>query len=115
MTFFFIRIRVLPEKRKELLQTVEALVDQVRNQSGCVNAALCQDVQNDNAFILLTEWRSRKDLENHIRSDRFSILLGASSLMEQPLAMEILPASHLSGTKACLELRRQPAENPVFE
>ena len=115
MTFFLIRIRVLPKKRKELLQTIEALVAQVRNETGCMNGTFCQDVENDKAFLLLTEWRSRKDLENHIRSDRFSILLGASSLLEQPLAMKILPVSHLSGTKAVLELRGQPAENPVFE
>ena len=106
MNLFLIKMSALPEKRKELLQTLEAIVDRVRREKECLNANLYQNMENDQKFMLAEEWRNQEALENYIRSDRFSILLGTRSLLEQPAAMEILPVPHLSGTKAVLEMRR---------
>ena len=82
MVLLFLKMNVRPEKRKELLQTLEAIMERVRKETGCVKANLYQDMENDRGFMLIEEWRNQQDLENHIRSDSFSVLLGANGLLE---------------------------------
>ncbi|MEN8782235.1 MAG: putative quinol monooxygenase [Desulfobacterales bacterium] len=83
MVLLFLKMNVRPEKRKELLQTLEAIMERVRKETGCVKANLYQDMENDRGFMLIEEWRNQQDLENHIRSDSFSVLQGANGLLER--------------------------------
>jgi quinol monooxygenase YgiN len=105
MPLFLVKMNVLPEKCKELLQTLEAIVDRVRRETGCVNAKLYQDMENDKAFMLAEEWRNQEDLANYIRSDGFSVLLGANSLLDQAPVIETHSVSHPSGLEAVLKMR----------
>ena len=77
MYLFLVDLKVAAGNRKEFSQTMDAIVNQIRSQTECVKATLCQDIEDETSFILLTEWTARKDLENYIRSDRFGVLLGA--------------------------------------
>ena len=84
MIVLFIRSSVRPEKRRELSQTLQSIVEQVRKQSGCLNAGFYQDVANENDFLMVEEWATRKDADDHLGSDIFTVLLGAGSLMHRP-------------------------------
>ena len=106
MFLFLVDLKVAAGNRKEFSQTMDAIVNQIRSQTECVKATLCQDIEDETSFILLTEWTARKDLENYIRSDRFGVLLGAGCLLEHPLSMEILPFPNVAGTEAVLAMRR---------
>jgi len=72
---------VRPEKRKELSQTLNSIVAQVRRDRGCLQAGFYQDVENENDFLMVGEWATKKDSDGHLRSDIFTVLLGAGSLM----------------------------------
>lgn len=99
MIHLLIKMNVLPEKHKELSQTLEAIVERVRKETGCVRANLYQNMENDRGFMLIEEWRSQDDLENHIRSDSFTVLLGANGLLEREseiIASEALQSSLLN-------------------
>ena len=76
-----VRFNVRPEKRKELVQTLDAIVEDVKKESGCLHANFYQDAGNDKNFLLVEEWATRKDFEVHLHSDIFAVLLGAGSLM----------------------------------
>jgi quinol monooxygenase YgiN len=39
------------------------------------------DVEDESAFIFEEEWMTREDLENHLRSDHYSVLNGAMRLL----------------------------------
>ena len=78
-------IKALPEKRKECLQTVQLLVDPIRSQRGCRTYRYYQDMENDDIFLLVGEWDTRKDFENHLKSDYFQVLQGALVLLQEPL------------------------------
>lgn len=105
MILFFIKMSVLPEKQKELLQTLEAILERVRKETGCVKANLYQNMENDRDFMLIEEWRSQEDLENHIRSDSFSVLLGTNSLLDQTAVIESHAVSRSLGMEAFLKMR----------
>jgi quinol monooxygenase YgiN len=89
LVIIFARITVRREKRKELLQTLCAIVEQVRKESGCLKAGVYQDLENENDFLLLEEWATQKDSVDHVRSDIFTLLIGAESLMSRPMEIGI--------------------------
>ena len=75
---------VRPEKRKELSQTLLSIVEQVRKESGCLHAGFYQNVDNETDFLVVEEWASQKDSDDHLQSDIFAVLLGAGCLMSRP-------------------------------
>jgi quinol monooxygenase YgiN len=75
---------VRPEKSKELSQTFLSIVEHVKNESGCLNADFYQNIENENKFLMLEEWATQKDSDDHLRSDIFTVLIGAGSLMRSP-------------------------------
>ena len=84
MVIVFVKIKVRPEKRKELSQTLLSIVKQVRKESGCLHSGVFQGVDNEDDFLLVEEWATQKNSDDHLRSDIFTVILGAASLMHGP-------------------------------
>lgn len=74
----------MPEKRKELSQTLLSIAEQVRKEKGCLHSGFYQDVENENDFLVVEEWATKKDSDDHLRSDIFTVFMGAGSLMIRP-------------------------------
>jgi quinol monooxygenase YgiN len=94
LVIIFIKINVRPEKRKELSQTLLSIVEQVRKESGCLHIGFYQNVDNETDFLMIEEWASQKDSDDHLRSDIFAVLLGAGTLMHRPPEIVIHTVSH---------------------
>ena len=56
----------------------------MRNEGGCLHAGFYQNVDNDTEFLVVEEWASQKDSDDHLQSDIFAVLLGAGCLMSRP-------------------------------
>jgi quinol monooxygenase YgiN len=84
MIFTTIRMKVFPDKRKELFQTLTSLVKSIRSQKGCSSCEFCVSAEDENEFCLLGEWENREDLDTHLGSELFKVLLGAMSLLKNP-------------------------------
>lgn len=50
MIVIFVRIKVRPEKRKELSQTLRSIVEQLRKERGCLHAGYYQDAKDEKDF-----------------------------------------------------------------
>ncbi|KPK30468.1 MAG: hypothetical protein AMK69_03075 [Nitrospira bacterium SG8_3] len=74
-------ISVPSENRKEFLQTLHLLLGGIRGEQGCIKYNVYQDVENQKVFILIEEWETQADLDRHLRSDKFGVLLGALKLL----------------------------------
>jgi quinol monooxygenase YgiN len=92
-----IAMNVLPEKQKELVQTILSMIGPMEKEAGCLSYALFCNVQDKNFLNLLEEWQSREDLDRHLRSEMFSVLLGAKSLLFHPPQIQIHTVSHSEG------------------
>ena len=84
MVIIFVRINVRPANRQELSQTFLSIVERVRKESGCLHADFYQDVENENDFLVVEEWATQKDSDDHLQSDIFTVIVGAGSLMSRP-------------------------------
>jgi quinol monooxygenase YgiN len=96
----FVRMSVRPEKRKELSQTLLSIVEQARKESGCLHAGFYENVDNETDFLVVEEWATQKDSDDHLRSDIFAVLLGAGTLMHRPPEIVIHTVSHSSALEA---------------
>jgi quinol monooxygenase YgiN len=76
-----IKMTVPVEKKKEVLQTVRAMLGPIRLERGCLSCNCYVDVENESVLFFEEEWKTREDLENHLRSDHFSVLNGAMRLL----------------------------------
>jgi quinol monooxygenase YgiN len=87
MVLVIIRMKVLPEKRKELSQTISLLIVALRKEKGCDRCDFYQSMENENELCILEEWDTRGNLDSHLKSERFKVLRGAMNLLQEPYDM----------------------------
>lgn len=94
MIIIFVRIKVRSEKHKGFSQILFYIVEQVRKESGCLYAGFYQNAENEDDLLVVEEWATQKDSDDHLRSDIFTVLMGAASLMRRPPDIAIHTIAH---------------------
>ncbi len=97
MILVIIRMKVLSEKRMELLQTIALLIGSIRREKGCKRCDFCQSIEDENELCLLEEWDTRENLKSHLKSGRFRVLRGAMNLLKEPYDMMFHTVFHPKG------------------
>ena len=100
-----ITMNVLPQKRLEVLQTLLSMVGPMGNEAGCLSYAAFCDIEDNNCFSLVQEWKTREELNHHLESNRFGVLLGTKVLLCEPLKIQIHTVSQAEGMEAVEYLR----------
>ena len=75
MIIVTLSVKVLAEKREDVLQILRMMMEPTRVQPGCMSLHSYQDIENETRLCLIEEWKSRSDLERHIRSDGYRKLI----------------------------------------
>jgi len=102
-----ITMKARVEKRTEVMQTLLSMTEPARKEKGCLSHDVFCDIDGKTVFNLIEEWKTREDLERHIRSERFSVLLGTKSLLAKSLEMKIHTVSHSEGVEVVNALREK--------
>ena len=95
-----ITMNVLPEKQLEFTQTLLSMIEPTGKEPGCLSYAVFCDIEDKNLFSLLAEWETREDLDHHIRSYRFGVLLGSKTLLCEQPKIQISTVSRSEGMEA---------------
>ena len=95
-----IAMDVIPDKQKEIVQTLLSMIGSMKKALGCLSYTLFSNIEDKNLLILLGEWQSRKDLDNHLISEIFSIFLGTKSLLKKPHGIHIYTVIKSEGKEA---------------
>lgn len=104
-----ITMNALPGKQRELSLTLLSMIERGVKEKGCLGYEVYSDVEGKLVFHLIEDWATREDLERHISSDSFSVLLGTRSLLSKPLAIKIHTVSHSEGHEVVNFLRGKGA------
>lgn len=94
MILVITQMKVVSEKRMELLQTIASLSDFIGLEKGCNRCNLCQSIEDENRLFLLEEWDTRKSLMVHMRSERYKVLRGAMNLLQEPCEKSFYTVYH---------------------
>jgi quinol monooxygenase YgiN len=100
-------MNVIPEKQKEVMQTLLSMITSQEKVNGYLSYGIFCDIEDKNVFNLISEWETRQDLNRHLRSDRFSVLLGTKSLLCEPLQIQIYTVSGSEGIEAINSARKR--------
>ena len=98
-------MNALPEKQLEVTQTLLSMIEPTGKEAGCMGYSVFCDIEDKSLMSLLEEWKTRKDLDNHLRSHRFGVLLGIKTLLCEPLKIEIHTVSQSEGMEAIVAAR----------
>jgi quinol monooxygenase YgiN len=109
-----ITMNVFPEKQLEFTQTLLSLIEPTGKETGCLSYAVSCDIEDKNRFTLLEEWQTHEDLDHHIRSHRFGVLLGSKSLLVRAMEMKIHTVSHSEGEEVVNALRGKGTSKKKF-
>jgi quinol monooxygenase YgiN len=99
-------MNVLPEKQKEVVQTLLSLIEPSEYE-GCLSYAILGDIENTQVINLISEWQNRRQLDRHLSSDRFGVLLGTRSLLCEPLDIQIITVADVEGMETVNALRKK--------
>ncbi|HEV7473827.1 MAG TPA: antibiotic biosynthesis monooxygenase [Pyrinomonadaceae bacterium] len=99
------RITVSSANRSELFQTIQTLQNPVRNEKGCLSFRLYLDSADNNSAILVEEWETEEDWDNHLRSQDCAVFLGAVSVLCRPASVEFKLLSYVAGIEAIAAVR----------
>jgi quinol monooxygenase YgiN len=113
MIFVRITMKALPENQKEVTLTLLSLVEEVGREQGCHGFTVYRDLEDSLVFVLLAEWGTRDDLDRHLMSDRFSVLLGTRSLLCRPVELKIHTVTHSEGAEILTVLRGRANPNEI--
>ncbi|HEY6011553.1 MAG TPA: antibiotic biosynthesis monooxygenase family protein [Nitrospirota bacterium] len=100
-----IKMKVPAEKRKEVLQTVKAILGPIRRERGCIRCNCYVDVEDESELFIEEEWETREDLERHLRSDHFSVLNGAMRLLSMEPDIRFNTIVSTAGLEAIIAAR----------
>jgi|GEM_PF-4183218 quinol monooxygenase YgiN len=75
------KLQAFPEKRQELMQTLEAIKEKTSGMRDCVSFVMQQDPENWNAITMMMEWRSPEAFRNYQQSEQFGVLMGAFNVL----------------------------------
>ena len=103
----------LPEKQKEVLQTLLSLIEPPEKKKGCLSYAIFRDIEDTNVLNLFSEWETRQHLDQHLKSDRFGVLLGTKCLLSEPLQIKIAAVAAFEGMEAIGSAREKLLIEPA--
>jgi quinol monooxygenase YgiN len=95
-----IRITVPPEKRKEMLQTFKAIIAPIRREQGCIRCNCYVDIETEDNILLVNEWESSGDLNTHLRSVNFGVLIGAMEMLNNKPDIRFATIAFSAGAEA---------------
>ena len=95
-----ISMNVLPEKQKEVVQTLLSMMGPMEKEAGCLSYSLLCDMRDHNLLSVLEEWENRERLDHHLKSDMFGVLLGTKSLLCQPHGIQVYTVQQAEGMNA---------------
>jgi quinol monooxygenase YgiN len=99
-------MKALPEKQKEVMQTLLSMIESTKRERGCLSHCVFRDIDDQHVFSLIDEWATRYDLDRHMRSATFGVLLGTNALLREPLEIQIFTVSDSEGLDAVNSVRK---------
>ena len=103
-------MKVFQEKQLEVIQTLLSLIESVGGEPGCKSCCAFCDINDNHRLILLEEWETQKDLDRHIQSHRFGVLLGTRTLLCEPPQIQIHTVSRTRGMETVHAIRQNKEE-----
>jgi quinol monooxygenase YgiN len=106
-----VRLAISPQHRPEVLRILRVLMGHATAKAGCAGFSLLQDLTNPEALTISDRWVTRDDLDAHVRSAEYRLLLTVIDLSVTPPEISFDELEHL-GALDLVQTLRAPRHTP---
>lgn len=103
-----LRVVIPAAKRKDALEMLRCLSEPTQAKPGCISCRVYEDLSDGNTFTLVEEWESRAELDSHILSEEYTMILALMDISSSPPEIKFNVISHSVGMET-IEAVRNPA------
>ena len=97
MIVLTIEMEIPAEHENELLPSLLLISERMALEDGCIDCYLFKDASYENRYRLIGKWQKEDDLEKHMQSEEFNLLLGPLSFLEKQPRMRLDLVSSITG------------------
>jgi len=94
------------EKIDGAMLTLSSLVERIRAEAGCIDCSVYLDTEFENRVVLLQKWRTESDLNRHLRSEEYKMVLLIIETAISPPMIMFDTISSTSGVEIIEEARK---------
>ena len=105
MIIVTLRIKVPGERRRDFLDSARLIIGPTKVQPGCISCGFYQNLNDPDTVLYVEEWKSRKNLEHHIKSDPYRIILSLMELSDEAPEIKMNTISKTEGLEAIEAVR----------
>ncbi len=103
-----VRVAISARDKPEVLRTLRVLMGHAASRAGCAGFSVFQDVTNPEVLMIYDRWVTQEDLDAHVRSADYRLLLAVIDLSLTPPAISFDDLEHIGGLDLVQALRAQP-------
>jgi len=89
MAFYQLRIVVADNKFDEFIESLFSLSSGIRKEQGCLDFSLYRDIEKEDVYRVIGEWKTRQAMEKHFKQKLFPVLIGAAKVLGEDFKMNI--------------------------
>jgi quinol monooxygenase YgiN len=102
-----IRMLIPLKNQNEALEILGSMTEQIQFEPGCISCRLYRGVDDEGAVMLEEFWMSEKDLQHHLRSDKYRKVLLVVEMAVEPPEIRFDTIAHTSGVETIEKARNQ--------
>jgi quinol monooxygenase YgiN len=100
-----VRLAISPQERPEVLRILRVFMGHTTARTGCAGFSVSQDLTNREVITISDRWVTRDDLDNHVRSAEYRLLLAVIDLSVTPPEISFDELEHLGDLDLVQALR----------
>lgn len=102
-----VRLAISERHRSDAFRTLRVLMGHATADAGCAGFSISQDVTNPETLTICARWATREDLDRHVRSAEYRLLLAVIDLSVTPPEISFDDLWHIGGLDIVQALRTQ--------
>jgi quinol monooxygenase YgiN len=104
-----LRIVIKKNKLDEFHESLLSMLDDFRKEEGCLGFNLYRDLEKENTYAVIAEWKTQLDMKKHFKRNNYSVLIGAAKVLGEDLEMIIGETLETGNTQMAREkIKLQP-------
>jgi quinol monooxygenase YgiN len=100
-----VRLVISAQERSEVLRILRVFMGHTTAQAGCAGFSVSQDLTNHEVITISERWLAREQLDEHVRSAEYRLLLAVIDLSVTPPEISFDELEHLGGLDVVQALR----------
>jgi quinol monooxygenase YgiN len=87
--FYKLKLVIKDSKIEEFVECLLSLLEGLRKENGSHDVSFYKDLEKENTYGLVGEWKTREAMEKHFKNKNFSVLIGAARVLSETFEMSV--------------------------